>query len=100
MAADPDRRPGSEDNVPRASFLSSQTGWAGGKPFELFKLRTMHLDADAADRKITAVGDDRFTPAGQLLRKFKIDELPQFWNVLRGDMSIVGPRSEDWDTAE
>jgi lipopolysaccharide/colanic/teichoic acid biosynthesis glycosyltransferase len=71
-----------------------------GKPFEMFKLRTMRVGTDTVDRKITAEQDDRITPIGRLLRKFEIDELPQFWNVLRGDMSVVGPRPEEYDLVE
>ena len=63
----------------------------------MFKLRTMCVGTDSADRKVTAEVDDRVTPVGRWLRKFKLDELPQLWNVLRGDMAIVGPRPEDWD---
>jgi lipopolysaccharide/colanic/teichoic acid biosynthesis glycosyltransferase len=72
----------------------------GGKPFNMLKLRTMRESSDTPDRKITAAQDDRITPIGRVLRRFKIDELPQFWNVLRGDMSVVGPRPEDWDIVE
>jgi lipopolysaccharide/colanic/teichoic acid biosynthesis glycosyltransferase len=66
----------------------------------MFKLRTMYVGTDTPNRKITAERDDRITPEGAFLCKFKIDELPQFWNVLRGDMSIVGPRPEDIDIVE
>ena len=63
----------------------------------MFKLRTMKVCTGTPDRRVTAERDTRMTPVGAFLRKFKIDELPQFWNVLRGEMSIVGPRPEDWD---
>jgi lipopolysaccharide/colanic/teichoic acid biosynthesis glycosyltransferase len=63
----------------------------------MFKLRTMRVGTDSSDRSVAAEEDDRVTPVGRWLRKFKIDELPQLWNVLRGDMAIVGPRPEDWD---
>ena len=66
----------------------------------MFKLRTMRVGTDSADRKITAEEDDRVTAVGRWLRKCKIDELPQLWNVLRGDMAIVGPRPEDWDIVQ
>jgi lipopolysaccharide/colanic/teichoic acid biosynthesis glycosyltransferase len=66
----------------------------------MFKLRTMRVGTDSPDRKITADRDERVTAVGRWLRKCKIDELPQLWNVLCGDMSIVGPRPEDWDIVE
>ena len=85
---------------PGPAFHRSKRAGLGGRPFDMFKLRTMRLGADTPDRKITAAADDRVTSVGRLLRKFKIDELPQFWNVLRGDMSVVGPRPEDWDLVQ
>lgn len=85
---------------PGAAFYRAKRAGLDGRPFYMLKLRTMFVDTDTPDRKITAARDDRITPVGRLLRKFKIDELPQLWNVLRGDMSIVGPRPEDWDIVE
>lgn len=82
-----------------AFYLAKRAGLAG-KPFYMLKLRSMRIGTDALDRRVTAARDDRITAVGALLRKFKIDELPQLWNVLRGDMSIVGPRPEDWDIVE
>lgn len=82
---------------PGPAFYRAKRAGLGGKPFIMFKLRTMRVGLDDAERKITAPADERVTVAGRLLRKFKIDELPQFWNVLRGDMALVGPRPEDWD---
>jgi FlaA1/EpsC-like NDP-sugar epimerase/lipopolysaccharide/colanic/teichoic acid biosynthesis glycosyltransferase len=64
------------------------------KPFHLYKFRTMVVNAPEKGLLITADGDLRITKVGKFLRKTKIDELPQLWNVLRGDMSIVGPRPE------
>jgi lipopolysaccharide/colanic/teichoic acid biosynthesis glycosyltransferase len=85
---------------PGPAFYRAKRAGLRGQPFYMLKLRTMRLAADTADRKITAPGDDRITPVGKWLRRFKIDELPQFWNVLRGAMSIVGPRPEDWDLVQ
>ncbi|MCM1337631.1 MAG: sugar transferase [Candidatus Amulumruptor caecigallinarius] len=66
-----------------------------GHPFTMFKLRSMHTDAEADGRpQLTSVGDPRVTRVGSVIRKYRIDELPQLWNVLRGDMSLVGPRPE------
>jgi len=66
-----------------------------GKPFMIFKFRSMHEDAEAHTGPVFASEDDpRRTPIGRVLRQSNIDELPQLWNVLRGDMSIVGPRPE------
>ena len=65
-----------------------------GIPFFILKFRTMVPDADKAGLAITSNGDHRVTPVGRFLRKSKLDELPQLWNVLRGEMSLVGPRPE------
>ena len=61
-----------------------------GVPFRLIKFRTMRTGIAGA--KITSAGDRRVTWTGTILRRYKIDEIPQIWNVLRGDMSLVGPR--------
>lgn len=66
-----------------------------GKPFTIFKLRTMPVDAESETGPVWATPDDpRRTRIGEFLRKWNLDELPQFWNVLVGDMSLVGPRPE------
>jgi len=65
-----------------------------GKPFRMFKLRTMVLNADKVGGPSAADGDPRITRTGSWLRRHKLDELPQFINVLIGDMSFVGPRPE------
>ena len=64
----------------------------GGRDFRMLKLRTMVADAQRFGGSSTAASDSRLTQLGPALRRFKIDELPQFWNVLVGDMSVVGPR--------
>jgi len=66
-----------------------------GVPFELLKFRSMREDAARMGSGITRKDDERVTGVGRFLRRFKIDELPQFINVLKGEMSLVGPRPED-----
>ena len=64
------------------------------KPIIIYKFRTMRMDTEQ-EGAITAIDDDRIFPWGNILRKTKIDELPQLFNVLEGSMSIIGPRPED-----
>lgn len=65
-----------------------------GVPFMIYKFRSMYADAEANGAKLTVNNDPRITKTGQWLRKYRIDEIPQFFNVIKGDMSIVGPRAE------
>jgi lipopolysaccharide/colanic/teichoic acid biosynthesis glycosyltransferase len=79
------------DSRGKVLFRQQRVG-VNGETFTLFKLRTMKESRGGA--LITAASDNRVTPVGWFLRKSKIDELPELWNVLRGDMSFVGPRPE------
>jgi lipopolysaccharide/colanic/teichoic acid biosynthesis glycosyltransferase len=74
-------------------FRQTRVG-KSGVPFRIFKFRTMRADAAGSGLQVTAGSDPRITRAGALLRRLKLDELPQFINVLLGQMSIVGPRPE------
>jgi exopolysaccharide biosynthesis polyprenyl glycosylphosphotransferase len=65
-----------------------------GKPFNILKFRTMYENAESDGPLLSSEKDERITPVGHFMRKYRLDELPQFWNVLCGDMSIVGPRPE------
>lgn len=74
-------------------FGQERIGWHG-KPFIIFKFRTMYVDAEKAGPQLSSENDPRITRFGRFLRKVRLDELPQFYNVLIGDMSLVGPRPE------
>lgn len=65
-----------------------------GKSFTMYKFRSMRVDAEADGPKWAEKEDDRCTKVGAFLRKTRLDELPQFWNILKGEMSLVGPRPE------
>ena len=79
---------------PGSVFYRGQRTGLNGKPFRIFKFRTMIADAERKGGPSTALNDHRLTNSGRFLRKYKIDELPQFINVLKGEMSIVGPRPQ------
>lgn len=74
-------------------FLQERVG-LGGRTFRIFKFRTMVTDAEQRGTQITIGRDPRITRSGHFLRKYRFDELPQLFNVLKGEMSIVGPRPE------
>ena len=65
-----------------------------GKTFMIYKFRTMYINAEESVPQLSNINDSRITPIGRFLRKYRLDELPQLYNVLKGDMSIVGPRPE------
>lgn len=74
-------------------FRQERVG-TGGRRFLILKFRTMRVDADSSGPGVTRADDSRVTKIGAVLRGMKLDELPQLWNVLRGEMSLVGPRPE------
>jgi exopolysaccharide biosynthesis polyprenyl glycosylphosphotransferase len=74
-------------------FVQDRVG-RDGRVFRLFKFRTMIADAEREGPRWATVGDARVTPLGRFLRRTRLDELPQLWNVVRGDMSLIGPRPE------
>jgi lipopolysaccharide/colanic/teichoic acid biosynthesis glycosyltransferase len=74
----------------RPLYFSQQRPGMGGHPFKMLKFRTMTAERDASGRKLSDA--ERLTPFGRWLRGTSLDELPELWNVLRGDMSLVGPR--------
>ncbi|GAB3012675.1 sugar transferase [Niabella terrae] len=65
-----------------------------GSPFYIYKFRSMRTDAEKDGPKLSSDDDCRITPFGKLMRKWRLDELPQLWNIFKGDMSFVGPRPE------
>ena len=75
-------------------IFSQERVGMGGRPFNIYKFRTMRIDAETGTPLLAQKGDDRLTPVGKFLRNHHLDELPQLWNVLKGDMSFVGYRPE------
>jgi lipopolysaccharide/colanic/teichoic acid biosynthesis glycosyltransferase len=76
-----------------ALFRQSRIGYEG-KPFTMYKFRTMYEDAEKDGPRFATVRDRRLIRGGRFLRKSRLDEIPQLWNVLKGEMSLVGPRAE------
>jgi exopolysaccharide biosynthesis polyprenyl glycosylphosphotransferase len=76
------------------SFFKQERIGIHGKPFYIYKFRTMFCDAEKTGPQLSSENDPRVTPFGRFLRKVRLDEIPQFFNVLKGDMSLVGPRPE------
>lgn len=75
-------------------FFRQERVGRGGRVFRIHKFRTMYTDAERCGTQITVGRDPRITRVGETLRRYKLDELPQLWDVLRGEMSLVGPRPE------
>lgn len=74
-------------------FIQQRVG-LGGKEFSIYKFRSMSKDSEKDGAKMATEGDMRVTRVGKFIRKTRIDELPQFWNIVKGDMSLIGPRPE------
>lgn len=79
---------------PGPVFYSQERIGLHGKPFRIYKFRSMYVDAEANGPQLSSHNDPRITPWGRVMRKWRLDELPQFYNVLKGEMSLVGPRPE------
>ncbi|MBK8969339.1 MAG: sugar transferase [Lewinellaceae bacterium] len=79
---------------PGPVFFQQERLGLHGRPFTILKFRSMYTDAEKAGPQLSRENDPRCTPWGSLMRKWRLDEIPNFWNVLLGDMSLVGPRPE------
>ncbi|MFH4355618.1 MAG: sugar transferase [Neisseriaceae bacterium] len=76
-----------------AIFMQKRVGYLG-KEFKIYKFRSMYMHAERGGAQFAEINDQRVTPFGKILRKLRLDELPQFFNVLKGEMSLIGPRPE------
>jgi lipopolysaccharide/colanic/teichoic acid biosynthesis glycosyltransferase len=81
-------------SLPPSSGNGRRAGNVGGRPFTIFKFRTMRMDRNGNGQVWAQPDDPRVTRLGRVLRQYRLDELPQLFNVLRGDMNVVGPRPE------
>jgi exopolysaccharide biosynthesis polyprenyl glycosylphosphotransferase len=79
---------------PGPIFYKQERIGKDGHPFYMYKFRTMYVGAEQNGPQLSSQNDERITPFGAIMRKYRLDELPQFWNILKGDMSVVGPRPE------
>lgn len=79
---------------PGPVFYSQERIGLKGRPFRIYKFRSMYVDAEKNGPALSSENDPRITAWGKVMRKWRLDELPQFWNILMGDMSLVGPRPE------
>ena len=79
---------------PGGLFYSHERIGLHGKPFKIYKFRSMYSNAEKTGPQLSSSSDSRITKFGKWMRKIRLDEIPQFYNVLKGDMSIVGPRPE------
>jgi exopolysaccharide biosynthesis polyprenyl glycosylphosphotransferase len=75
-------------------FYKQERIGLNGVPFLIIKFRSMRVDAEASGPQLSSDSDNRMTPWGAIMRKYRFDEIPQFWNVIKGEMSLVGPRPE------
>lgn len=83
-----------KDSPGKVFYRQERIGYLG-RPFYILKFRTMREDAEQGGvPRLSSEVDDRITPFGKIMRKYRLDELPQFWNILKGEMSLVGPRPE------
>jgi sugar transferase (PEP-CTERM system associated) len=82
------------DGISAPAFYKQERVGLDGEPFNIIKFRSMRLDAEKNGAQMASENDNRITKVGQYLRKYRIDELPQIWNILHGDMGFVGPRPE------
>tara|TARA_R110001583_G_scaffold1542_10_gene12013 strand:- start:31890 stop:33239 length:1350 start_codon:yes stop_codon:yes gene_type:complete len=83
-----------DEGITAPVFYSQERVGLDGEPFNIFKFRSMRLDAEKLGAQMASKNDPRITKIGNVLRKYRIDELPQIYNVMRGDMGFVGPRPE------